>query len=405
MRSIRKMWKPRYFDIGVNFSDSMFQGRYHGSSEPKHPPDISRVVERAKLFNVENILITASSIAESKEHFELCETYKNFHSTVGVHPCTVQQEFYSSDISVDSQLSKLSEIATQGIKLGHIKAFGEIGLDYDRLHYTPVDQQKEMFQKQLELFTSLKLGLPFFLHMRAACDDFISIIEPFVKNFALRGVVHSFTGTEEELRKLLELGFYIGVNGCSLKTEENLNVIAKIPKDKILIETDAPWCEIRKSHASHKYISPYPNVFYPELQIQNETSEPSVLSGEPDSSNSSASESNTTKKKKNTPKPKVTIKFDDFLPFPVVKKGNFSKHATLAEAHAKEHNKVENLFSDATGPLAWPLMQSRNEPVFVGYVAEILCSIYGIQEEKEIQKFIDSVYENSCNLFNLPILE
>lgn len=70
--------------------------------------------------------------------------------------------------------------------------------------------------------------------------------------------MHSFTGTKEEMQRLVALGLNIGVNGCSLKTEENLDVVKDIPLDYIQIETDGPWCEIRPSHASAKYLSDAP---------------------------------------------------------------------------------------------------------------------------------------------------
>jgi TatD DNase family protein len=68
------------------------------------------------------------------------------------------------------------------------------------------------------------------------------------------GVVHSFTGDEKELQECLELGLYIGVNGCSLKTEENVEIVKLIPLDRIMLETDCPYCEIRKSHAGSHHI-------------------------------------------------------------------------------------------------------------------------------------------------------
>lgn len=390
-RAMSAKWKPRYFDIGVNFSDSMFQGCYNGSKTPKHPADVSNVVARAQLFNVDKMLITASSIEESKEHFDLVEQYNgSFGSTVGVHPCTVAQEFYGSLEdehllpTVEEKLDTLRKIAEEGAAKGLVKAFGEIGLDYDRLHYSSVAQQREMFRKQLEVQASLAhLNLPLFLHMRAACDDFVEIIESFYEKGLKRGhgVVHSFTGDEVELKKILDLGFMVGINGCSLKTEENLKVAKLIPKDRLLIETDAPWCEIRKSHASYKYITTYPNIFYPQV----------ASPGTPE-----AEEQNGKKKQ---PQPKAQqIKLDDILPFPSIKKENFEKHGALVQKKLEDLGEAP---ATSVGEFAYPLIKSRNEPVFVGYVAEIMASLYGLHSEDEIREFIDQVYENSCKLFNM----
>ncbi|KAG7664901.1 pi038 [[Candida] subhashii] len=394
-------WRPRYYDIGVNFSDGMFQGRYHGSHGAKHPCDINQVIERAHLFNVDKMLITASNIQESEDHFALCEQYSNnFDSTTGVHPCTVAQEFYIKDDNgnytdtlredVDEKLTRLKEIAIKGYELGHVKAFGEIGLDYDRLHYSNKHQQCEMFKRQLDVHAELKhLQLPLFLHMRAACDDFISILKPYIENGSIikgNGVVHSFTGTEDELAKILDLGFYIGINGCSLKTEENLIVASKIPIDRLLIETDAPWCEIRKSHASYKYITPYPNKFYPEIKPIHENS--------PQPESEVVTASKRSKSENNGP----VFKLDVNLPFPSIKKEYYGKHKEFTQKQ-KENSARPELVETRFGPLAHPLFKSRNEPVYVGFVAEILCELHGIKDEKEIESFIDLIFENSCKLF------
>lgn len=131
-------------------------------------------------------------------------------------------------------------------------AFGEIGLDYDRLTLCPKDVQLEYFAKQLDI--AIEVGLPLFLHSRAAHEDFTRLIKERHDKLPKRGVVHSFTGTEAEMLELVELGFDIGINGCSMKTQENIDVVKKVPLDRLQLETDGPWCEMRPSHASAAFV-------------------------------------------------------------------------------------------------------------------------------------------------------
>lgn len=137
-------------------------------------------------------------------------------------------------------------------------AFGEIGLDWDRLFLSPKETQLKYFEKQLEL--AVELQLPLFLHSRNCNDDFLALLKPRLEKLPKKGLVHSFTGSIEEMHGLVELGFDIGVNGCSLKTEENLAVVKEIPLERLQVETDGPWCEIRPSHASAQYLKDAPVV-------------------------------------------------------------------------------------------------------------------------------------------------
>ena len=148
-------------------------------------------------------------------------------------------------------LSQLKALALEAKISGECVAFGEIGLDYDRLTLCPKDVQLEYFAKQLDI--SIDVGLPLFLHSRAAHSDFVRLLKERLEKLPKRGVVHSFTGTIAEMEELVELGFDIGINGCSLKTEDNLEVVRKVPLERIQLETDGPWCEMRASHASAKF--------------------------------------------------------------------------------------------------------------------------------------------------------
>lgn len=153
-------------------------------------------------------------------------------------------------------LADLRQLALEAKEAGHAVAFGEIGLDWDRLFLSPKETQLKYFEEQLEL--AVELQLPLFLHSRSCHDDFEALIKPRLDSLPKRGLVHSFTGTLDEMHKLLQLGFHIGINGCSMKTEENVTVVKEIPLDRLQIETDGPWCEIRASHASAKYLNGAP---------------------------------------------------------------------------------------------------------------------------------------------------
>lgn len=170
-------------------------------------------------------------------------------------------------------LEELKTLALESKQAGHVVAFGEIGLDYDRLFLSAKELQLKYFEAQLDL--AVDIQLPLFLHSRAASEDFEKLIAPRLAKLPKRGLVHSFTGTLEEMQRMVDLGLDIGVNGCSLKTEENLEVVKVIPLDRIQIETDGPWvgntiqaivliiannmqCEIRPSHASSKHLAGAP---------------------------------------------------------------------------------------------------------------------------------------------------
>lgn len=242
----------KLIDIGANLTDPMFRGIYHSSL--KHQDDFAFMLARAKEAGLEKMIVTGGSLEDSKEALSIAQRDLNLYSTVGCHP-TRCKEFEAHEGGPDAYLDELRKLASEGGS--KVVAIGELGLDYDRLHFCPKETQKQFFERQLSL--AQEINLPLFLHNRNSIDDFIEILRRNAGKFSSRGgVVHSFDGSPDDLQKILNMGFYIGINGCSLKTEENLEVAKMIPSNKLMIETDCPWCEIKKSHASFKYVKTMP---------------------------------------------------------------------------------------------------------------------------------------------------
>jgi TatD DNase family protein len=259
--------------IGINLGDPVFRGLYHGKQA--HEDDFEDVLQRAKDIGCQKFMVTGSDLKESKHAVALAEAHRKFlflfpettkrpnlyftagvcYATVGVHPCSAKQ-FDSFPGGPSAMLSQLKKLAIESKEAGHAVAFGEIGLDYDRLFLTPKEQQLKYFEVQLDL--AVEVQLPLFLHSRAAAEDFEGLLSSRLPQLPNKGLVHSFTGTLEEMQRIVDLGLDVGVNGCSLKTEENVEVVRQIPLERIQIETDGPWCEMRPSHASAKYLQDAP---------------------------------------------------------------------------------------------------------------------------------------------------
>ncbi|PUU84403.1 hypothetical protein B9Z19DRAFT_1013991 [Tuber borchii] len=248
--SLNDTYTPRYIDVGINLTSSVFRGSDNGKQY--HEDDLEDVLQRAKDAGCQKLMVTGSCYDESKNGYELAQQHPGLiYSTVGVHPCSVKL-IDSHPSGPEAYLSSLRTLAQEGASSGYVTAFGEIGLDYDRLYHASKEDQKKYFALQLDL--AEEIGLPLFLHSRAAAADFEDMLFPRLPRLS-GGLVHSFTGTVDEMRRLVGAGLYVSVNGCSLKTEENLEVVRQIPLERLMLETDGPWCEIRPSHASYKHLN------------------------------------------------------------------------------------------------------------------------------------------------------
>jgi TatD DNase family protein len=234
-------------DIGANLLDPMFSGIYNGKQA--HNPDVEHVLKRATDIGVEKMIITAGYLEECPKTLELAKTSDKLFTTAGVHP--THAKLFDTH-GADNYYKALLKHVTDNLSSKKIVALGEMGLDYDRLEYCDKETQMKYFDLQLNM--TRECPLPLFLHMRSACTDFVEIISRHRASIK-QAVVHSFTGTMEEMKLMTSLPeLFIGINGCSLRTDESVEVVKQIPLDRLLLETDAPWCEIRPTHPGSKHI-------------------------------------------------------------------------------------------------------------------------------------------------------
>jgi TatD DNase family protein len=230
-----------FADVAVTATAAEFAGVYRGKQY--HPADIDTVLDRAREAGVQKILLTGMSLADVDYHKELVKSRTDHCSmTVGIHPYHVSE--------IEAEADHLRKMAAKIDDLLQspetpLKAYGELGLDYDRLDKASKDVQIRAFKAQLELFVQGGWDLPLFLHCRAAFDDFVEIMEGYVTQLPRSGLVHSFVGTAVQMQKLVALGLDISVNGFSFKDSASLEMVSQIPLDKLQIETDAPWGEIK----------------------------------------------------------------------------------------------------------------------------------------------------------------
>jgi len=260
---------PDLVEIGFNLADGQYGGSYHGKKY--HESDLEAVLDRARAAGVHRIIATVGSLRdhEAEETLALIGPHQDIFTTIGCHPTrSTELETHPGGIPGFKQ-DLLDLIRRAGSKC---VALGECGLDKDRLHFAPLEAQQRAFEVQLQV--AAEVQLPLFLHSRAAHPEFVAAVSPHLD--ALRtalaaedspstwdsglprisrlGVVHSFDGDLDVAKELLEMGFFLGINGCSLKTAESLEVVRQLPLERLMVETDAPWCDIRPTHASHAHL-------------------------------------------------------------------------------------------------------------------------------------------------------
>ncbi|MEX2464055.1 MAG: TatD family hydrolase [Balneolaceae bacterium] len=189
--------------------------------------DLTSVLNRAAEAGVHHIYLPAIDWDSIVQMDKLKHPEITFYKMAGIHPCNVEE-----NLPVDEQ--ELYELCRSDEYI----AVGETGLDYYwSTDFT--DEQKKSLRIHCRIAKST--GKPIVLHNRESTKDLLDIIEE-EQDGSLKGVWHCFTGSEDEGRRALDLGFYLGVGGVSTFKNAGVDkVIAKLPLNRMILETDAPY--------------------------------------------------------------------------------------------------------------------------------------------------------------------
>ena len=205
-----------FIDTHTHVTDEAFRGEEEA------------VVERAVAAGVGKMLLADTCSEERGPMFAACGRHPGvLYPMLGLHPENVKENWQDELAVLENWLPKRPV------------AIGEIGLDY-HWDVTFKEQQKEALRAQFEL--AARLNLPVNIHLRDATEDFVAVVKD-CAHLHLRGNMHAYSGSLETWKELCRWGDWsIGVGGVlTFKNARLPEVVAAIPMEKILLETDAPY--------------------------------------------------------------------------------------------------------------------------------------------------------------------
>lgn len=206
----------KFIDTHTHFNDEAF-----GEDAPL-------AISRALDAGVFKMLMPDIDKKERVSLFELCDRYQGvLFPMLGLYPGSVDENW-------EDEIEDMMRFAGRPVA-----AIGEIGLDY---HYSSdtAELQKKALARQFEIAS--ELNLPVNIHLRDATEDFFNVLES-CRHLGLHGNLHAFSGSYETFERIQKYGdWYVGIGGVvTFRNSHLAETVKKIPLDRIILETDAPY--------------------------------------------------------------------------------------------------------------------------------------------------------------------
>ncbi len=212
----------------------LFDSHAHVSFEA-YDEDRSIIITHAKEAGLSGWMEVGTDVPQSRKAIKLAEKVEGVYASVGVHPVEAPMMLEEDWDSIEQMVSHPS-----------VKAVGEVGLDIYRANKEDFKKQKIALHRFIELAEMQKL--PMIFHVRdndeiSAHDALIELLSEYPEGKRPRGVIHTYSGNEEQARKYLDLGMILSFSGVVTfkNAEVTAEVVKQTPLDKILTETDAPF--------------------------------------------------------------------------------------------------------------------------------------------------------------------
>lgn len=197
--------------------------------EESFGPDLDTVIRAARDVGVVGMVSIGTDLASSRRTIEIAMKHPEVHAAVGIHPNYIQS-------AMPTDWEQIEELALHP----RVVAIGETGLDRYWKYSDPADQ-REYFARHMDL--ARRVGKPFIVHCRDADEETREMLRSAAGAGTLNGVMHSFCQTRESADECIKLGLHLSFTGMlTFKKNDDLRAVAAtLPRDRIMVETDAPY--------------------------------------------------------------------------------------------------------------------------------------------------------------------